>query len=150
MIVKINYWLQFQAICRAKLSYHTKFYFTTIKNTRVTASPIWEVLDAPYCTYTREHLLTITKHLQRFCSIKETYSVHFPVIFMVLGRFWQFFWGLFYFYSLGSVQTRALRYGHFGTDSGSIRDSYISTFSGSIRYDWLSIFRFEKYRVLLY
>ena len=47
-------------------------------------------------TYTREHLLTITKHLQRFCSIKETYSVHFPVIFMVLGRFWQFFWGLFF------------------------------------------------------
>ena len=50
MIVKINYLLQFQTIYHAKLSYHTKFYFTATKNTRVTASPIWEVLDATHCT----------------------------------------------------------------------------------------------------
>ena len=49
MIVKINYLLQFQTIYYAKLFYHTKFYFTATKNTKVTAFPIWEVLDAPYC-----------------------------------------------------------------------------------------------------
>ena len=49
MTVKINYLLQFQIIYHAKLSYYTEFYFTATKNTRVTASPIWEVLDATHC-----------------------------------------------------------------------------------------------------
>ena len=50
MTVKINYLLQFQTIYHAKLSYQIKLYFTATKNTRVTACPIWEVLDAPYCS----------------------------------------------------------------------------------------------------
>ena len=48
------------------------------------------------CVYSREHILTITKHLQPLCAIIVTYSIYFHVNFIVLGRFWQFFWGLFF------------------------------------------------------
>ena len=39
------------------------------------------------CVYSREHILTITKHLQPLCAIIVTYSIHFYVNFIVLGSF---------------------------------------------------------------
>ena len=63
------------------------------------------------CVYSREHILTITKHLQPLCAIIVTYSVHFHVNFIVLGRFWQFFGDYFFrctfqaFYGPSSIYT---------------------------------------------
>ena len=50
MTFNIGHSLQCQTIYYAKIPYLPTNYFSTIKNTRFTASPVLEVLDSPYCT----------------------------------------------------------------------------------------------------
>ena len=51
MTFRIGRSLQCQTIYHAKIPYQPKNYFSTMKNTRFRASPVLEVLDAPYCSY---------------------------------------------------------------------------------------------------
>ena len=50
MNFRFGHLIQCQTIYHAKIPYQPKNYFSTIKNTRYTAFPVLEILDAPYCT----------------------------------------------------------------------------------------------------
>ena len=64
MTFRIRHFFQCQTIYHAKIHYQLKNDFFTIKNARFTASPVFEVLDAPYCMYYVayvEHLLEVSQ-----------------------------------------------------------------------------------------
>ena len=50
MTFRIRHFHQCQTIYHEKIHYQPKNYFSAIKNTRFTASPVLEVLEAPYCS----------------------------------------------------------------------------------------------------
>ena len=56
MTFRIGYFWQCQTIYHAKIHYQPENYFPTIKKIRFTASPVLEVLDAPYCTFSVSRL----------------------------------------------------------------------------------------------
>ena len=53
--------------------YNTKNYFSTIKNTRFTATPVSEVLDAPYCNKSTVWY-TLRKVLSRYSFSRQLAS----------------------------------------------------------------------------
>ena len=85
MTFRIGHSLQCQTIYHAKIPYQPKNYFSTMKNIRFTASPVLEVLDAPYCTRMRYSIYTL-KTVPRAINLPSAcISVHLSVCPSVLS-----------------------------------------------------------------
>ena len=80
MSFRIGYFCQCQTIYHAKIYYQPKNYFPSIKNTRFTASPVLEVLDAPYCT------TIFFKYLESLLFLTAG-TTHLPSLYLVSGVF---------------------------------------------------------------
>ena len=79
MTFRNGYFCQCQTIYHAKIHYQPKNYFPSIQNTRFTASPVLEVLDAPYCIYRKMNFLATNSNFGSLRACSLDFKPNFPI-----------------------------------------------------------------------